>query len=134
MKALGHRFVAAPLALILILSSCSGGDRPAAPDWQPLWAGVTDALPSLTSLGDPPDRDICGPALGVLRASRPDVLPTPDLALDGVVTEWFTIAEDALFECPPSSHEIPDLASAYEELARLQAEVDAVLRIDLSTG
>jgi hypothetical protein len=38
-----------------------------------------------------------------------------------------------MFECPPSSHEIPDLAFAYDELARLKAEVDAVLVIDLST-
>jgi hypothetical protein len=91
-------------------------------------------MPTLDELGDPPDRDICGHALGILRAERPDLLPAPDPALDVAVEEWVLIAEDAMFECPPSSHEIADLAQAYEELARLEAEVNAVLSIDLSTG
>ncbi len=90
-------------------------------------------MPTLDELGDPPDRDVCGHALGVLRSERPDLLPAPDPALDVAVEEWVVIAEDAMFECPPSSHEIADLAQAYEELARLEAEVNAVLELDLGT-
>jgi hypothetical protein len=83
-------------------------------------------------LGDPPDRQICGDALAELRAIQPELFPTPDLALDETVTQWVSIAEDAMFECPPSSARIPTLADAYAELARLEAEVAAVLDIDIT--
>lgn len=62
------------------------------------------------------------------------LFPTPDPALDPVVEEWVRVAEDAFFECPPSSASIPDLASAYAELQRLEAEVEVVLRIDTADG
>jgi len=118
------------LAVALSVAACSESDRPLASDWEQIWAETTDELPTPLELGDPLSRDLCGHALGALRSSRPNLFPTPDPALDAVVTEWVTVAEDAMFECPPSSHEIPDLASAYEELARLEAEVDVVLDID----
>ena len=119
---------------LLLLAACTGSDRPSTEEWQPVWQAASDAMPTLEELGDPPDSDICGHALGILRAERPDLLPAPDPALDVAVEEWVIIAEDAMFECPPSSHEIADLAQAYEELARLEAEVNAVLDIDLNTG
>jgi hypothetical protein len=119
-------------AVMLLAAACSDGDRPTASDWEQIWTDTTDELPTLLQLGDPPNRDLCSHALGALRSSRPNLFPTPDAALDGVVTEWVTVAEDAMFECPPSSHGIPDLASAYDELARLGAEVDVVLEIDLA--
>lgn len=118
------------LTVSLSLAGCSENDRPSLSEWEQIWSQTTDELPTLRELGDPPSRDSCGHALGVLRTSRPNLVPTPDPALDAVVTEWVTVAEDAMFECPPSSHKIPDLASAYDELARLEAEVDVVLDID----
>lgn len=127
------RSLAALLAIaVLMVSACTGGGRPAIEDWGPTWEDTRAVIPALASLGYPPDREVCGHTLGVLRSLQPDLFPTPDLAFDEAVKEWVTVAEDAMFECPPSSHKVPDLAYAYEELARLEAEVDAVLSIDLS--
>lgn len=120
------------VSVALTFSACGGSSRPSASQWESVWEGATGSVPAISELGDPPDRDICGHALGALRSLRPDLFPTPDLALEGVVEEWVTIAEDAMFECPPASHEVPNLVYAYEELARLEAEVDAVLAIDLN--
>jgi hypothetical protein len=66
----------------------------------------------------------------VVRSESGDLFPTPDLAIDDVVTDWVRIAEDLLFECPPASQRVPSLEYAYGELARLEAEVATVLAID----
>jgi hypothetical protein len=91
---------------------------------------VVGGIPSAAELGDPPDEDICANELARLRIVQVDLHPTPDLAIDDVVREWVRVAEQAFFECPPSSTLIPDLDSAYEELRRLQAEVEVVLSFD----
>jgi hypothetical protein len=91
-------------------------------------------VPSAAELGDPPDRALCSAALGVLRTKSAELSPTPDLAIDSVVTEWVRVAEDLLFECPPSSDRIPNLAFAYDEMLRLEVEVEAVLAIDDPAG
>jgi hypothetical protein len=123
------------VALALVaFAVCSRSERPAVTDWEPTWEITTAAVPSLATLGSPPDRAVCGHALGVLRSVQSDLFPTPDLAIDEAVREWVAIAEDAMFECPPSSRDLPDLATAYEELARLEAEVAAAIDVDVDAG
>ena len=73
---------------------------------------------------------MCGETLVFLKSNRAGLFPTPDLAIDGVVTAWVEIAEDAFFECPPSNSQIGDFAEAYAELSRLAAEIELVLDID----
>lgn len=63
-----------------------------------------------------------------------DLVPTPDPALDEVVDDWVRLAEDAFFECPPASNQVPDFATAYAELRKLQAEVGAVIDAGTSGG
>jgi len=131
--------VAWPLAALLALclvafAACGRSERPTVTDWEPTWKTTTAAVPSLVALGSPPDRAVCGHALGVLRSLQSDLFPTPDLAVDDAVREWVAIAEDAMFECPPSSRDLPDLATAYEELARLEAEVAAAIDVDVDAG
>ena len=87
-------------------------------------------MPTAQELGDPPDRAACDSALGEIRTQRTEVFPTPDAAIDPVVHEWIRVAEDALFECPPSSRAIPDLESAYAELSLLEAEASAALSLE----
>ncbi len=118
-------------AAVLILVAQSGPGRPIASDWASTWDRAVTAMPTSEDLGDPPDRNLCSHALGELRSIRPDLIPTPDPALDAAVDEWMRVAEDALFECPPASGELPSLASAFDELVRLQAAIDVVLDIDL---
>ena len=122
------------VALMIVGAGCGGEDRPSVAEWRPVWEAVKAEVPSAAELGEPPDRGVCSEALGVVRSMSEDLSPTPDLAIDGVVTEWVRVAEDLLFECPPSSDRIPDLAFAYSEMLRLEAEVEAVLAIDVGGG
>jgi hypothetical protein len=117
------------VALLLVVAAC-GTSRPSADEWAPQWHDLTAAIPSTAALGDPPDETVCRDSLGLLRSSRGDLFPTPDQDIDDAVNEWVSVAEDAFFECPPSSQAVPDFAAAYEQLARLEAEVEAALAFD----
>ncbi|MCL1692666.1 MAG: hypothetical protein M3096_03170 [Actinomycetia bacterium] len=131
---LGLRTVAIIGVLLILLTACSGESRPTIEEWQPTWERVVDGFPSAEQLGEPPDREVCSHALGVLRSEAAGLTPTPDLAIDDVVTDWLKIAENTVYECPPSNQTIPNLEYAYNELARLEAEVAVVLAIDTANG
>lgn len=119
--------------MLALLSACSDDSRPTVAEWEPVWVSVVDTFPSAAELGQPPDHKVCSESLGVLRSTSGDLSPTPDLAIDDVVTDWLRIAENTLYECPPANQEVPNLDYAYGELSRLQAEVDVVLAIDSAT-
>jgi hypothetical protein len=125
-------FGAVLVALVLTAAACSDSTRPSVAEWEPHWITTVEAMPSLERLGDPPDRDMCSHTLGLLRSKAPELIPTPDPALDATVKKWLSVAEEAMFECPPKSAEVPSLNVAYDELARLKAEIDVVLEIDLA--
>jgi|GEM_PF-2232226 len=122
-------FVLVILVVLIAVASCAETGRPGLDSWAADWEDLTRTLPTVDQLGTPPDRDLCAHALGEIREAQADLLPTPDISLDPVVQEWFTVAEDALFECPPSSSQFPDLGYAYQVLTRLEAEVDAALAL-----
>ncbi len=132
LRTVPHRLVLLMALIVVALSAC-GADRPAVDDWQATWERISDAIPDEADLSatDSP-QSICGETLVFLRANRADLLPTPDLAIDEVATQWIEIAEDAFFECPPRSEQIEDFAKAYAEMSRLQAEIELVLDIDRS--
>lgn len=118
----------------LVAGACGSLSRPSVADWEPVWAAALTGIPSSTALGDPPSRQLCDDAVAFLRSIEDDLSPTPDRAIDATVEEWLDVAKDAFFECPPSSREVPDLATAYRELDRLEAEVAVVLDMDRSDG
>jgi len=121
------------IMLALLLASCGGSERPSVDEWKPTWTAIVAGLPqpeTLTGDGGEADRAVCTDTLSMLRSSKADLAPTPDLAIDDVVDEWFQIAEDAFFECPPRGVEIDSFSEAYGELDRLEAEVAVVLDID----
>lgn len=124
------------LALLVAgtVASCSTTDRPDVAIWQTVWETTKAGIPAAADLGQPPDRTVCDTTLGFLRSANADLFPTPDPAIDEVVRDWVQVAEDAFFECPPSSNVIPDFATAYAELEQLEAEVEAVLTIDRGSG
>lgn len=128
------RVVAIVGLLSVLVSACGGDDRPSVEAWVPAWNRIVEAIPTPEELGNPPDREICSTALGVVRSESGDLFPTPDLAIDDVVTDWVRLAEDLLFECPPASQRVPSIEYAYGELARLEAEVATVLAIDTNGG
>jgi hypothetical protein len=128
------RGIAVAGLLSVLFSACGGDDRPTVEAWVPAWERIVEAVPSPAELGNPPDREVCSAALGVVRSESGDLSPTPDLAIDDVVNDWVRIAEDTLFECPPASQRVPSLEYAYGELARLEAEVATVLAIDTNGG
>lgn len=115
---------------LVAVTGCGDGSRPAVEEWRTVWIEVVGGVPMADELGDQPDQDTCRSALVTLRERSHELFPTPDLALDSVVHEWVRVAEDAFFECPPSSAEIPTMGFALRELDRLEAEVGAVLAID----
>jgi len=126
-----RRFGALFLLLVVLVSTvagCGQPDRPSVNDWQQLWNEVLAEIPDPDSIVEPLNRDLCAGVLASLRSTTGELFPTPDLAVDSTVREWVRIAEDTFFECPPASVQIPDLAAAYRELARLEAEVAAALQ------
>ncbi|MDH3517829.1 MAG: hypothetical protein OEM66_02770 [Acidimicrobiia bacterium] len=124
------RATATLLALVLGVAACADLTRPSIGDWSAQWVSAVAGIPSRSELGDPPSRQLCDDAVGFLRSAEEELIPTPDAAIDGVVEEWLAVSKDAFFECPPTSPAVPDFASAYAELARLQAEVEVVLEMD----
>ncbi len=118
------------LVLFLLLGACGEQTRPTVAQWQPKWQAVRASVPEQPAAGDQPEAAMCNETLGTLRTMRPDLSPTPDRAIDEAVREWFQIAEDAFFECPPRSGPIESFADAYAELLRLEAEIDLVLELD----
>jgi len=117
------------LAAALMLSAC-GGDRPASDEWKQRWDRLVTAIPDEVAVSQDDSGDLCREALAFLRSNRAGLVPTPDVAIDDTVTNWIEIAEDAFFECPPSNAQIGGFAEAYEELLRLQEEVEAVLEVE----
>ena len=115
------------IALSAVLGACADAGRPSAAEWESAWESFSASIPAEESLGDPPTRDECAEALAALRTSSADMTPSPDAALDGAVREWIQIAEMAFFECPPEGNEIDSMAKAYQELDRLEAEIETVL-------
>lgn len=110
--------------IILLLGACgSGDDRPSAAEWQPRWEAARGVLPSAETLtGD--GEDVCGGALGDLRAAREELVDTPRPVLDDSVSDWVGEAEALLLECPSEEDEV---AERLEDLEVLAAEVDAGL-------
>jgi len=122
--------IAALVAVITIIASACATTRPSVEQWQPTWDRVVAGIPPQDVVGENPPRQLCDETLVFLRTSRPDLSPTPDLAVDDTVRDWIDVAEDAFFECPPASQQVGSFAQAYDLLGRLQAEVDLVLDMD----
>ncbi|HSF84835.1 MAG TPA: hypothetical protein VLG28_04125 [Acidimicrobiia bacterium] len=91
------------------------------------WDALVTGIPAEEELGPTPNSEMCSQTLSFLRARTPDLLPSPDLAVDDPVQTWIQVAEDAFFGCPPRSGETKSFSEAYQELRRLEAEVAAVL-------
>jgi hypothetical protein len=121
-----RRWATAPvLAFALLVAACGDdGDRPAADDWEPVWVRTEALVPELDELVAG-GRDLCGKALGEVRASRQDVLPAPSATLDQRVEAWLAEAETLLFDCP---HDQAELGDASTELDRLAGLVGANLQ------
>jgi hypothetical protein len=117
------------LALALLVASCSE-PRPTVAEWEPAWERVKAAIPAEVTGGEDPARATCSEVLAFLRSNRAELFPTPDLAIDDTVTEWVEVAEEAFFECPPTNTEVGSFPEAYEELLRLQGEIELVLDMD----
>ena len=127
---LGPRNIVVTIAVFAIALASCATTRPTVEEWQPSWDRVVAGIPAESVTGENPSRELCDTTLAFLRDTRPELSPTPDLAVDDTVKDWFDIAEDAFFECPPRSQQVGSFSDAYTLLARLQAEVDLVLDMD----
>ena len=124
------------LALLVLVATTlfagCGSERPSAEAWQQTWQRMALAVPSEEALGDSPSPDDCGDVVAFLRSNREDLFPTPDRAIDDPVNLWIQTAEDAFFECPPNNPEIRGFPEAFRQLARLEAEIELVLDMDIN--
>lgn len=125
-----RRTVAIGLLLLLATGACANEKRPSVDAWRPLWESTVALVPDQELVGEDPDQALCEATLAGLRTNRPTLDPTPDLAIDDPVRNWFQIAEDAFFECPPNNDRIGSFGEAYRELIRLEGEIDLVLTLD----
>lgn len=108
------------------LAACGDDDdRPTGADWEPAWLSTQALVPDDDEIEDERE-DVCGPALGELRASRDQVLPSPSPAIDELVTEWLAEAEGLALDCPDDQEE----RGAYlGDLDRLAAQITAALEV-----
>lgn len=123
-------WIAVPVGLAILLAACGGSDRPALSEWQSQWESLVAAIPAESELGDPPDKDRCAETLGIIREAAPGLRVPPDMAADDAVSAWLTTSESAFFGCPPGSGEITSFSVAYEELERLEREINVALGLE----
>lgn len=91
--------------------------------WEPQWNRVVAEAPPPEAAVDL-DRAGCDRLLVAARAAEPELLPSPDEALDGPVQKWLDDAETIGFEC----RDHPDLEHGLTELDIIEAEIAAGLR------
>lgn len=115
------------LTLLLATSACGGGERPETGEWLPGWETITAVIPDQRDLGDPPDHSLCETTLASIRTENEDLLPSPSVTVDDLVTEWVAVAEAAFFDCPPEGDDIDSFDAAYEELRRIEDSVETAL-------
>lgn len=121
------RIVTLGLGTLALLTACSSPERPDAATWLPHWEEEIAAIPSQDDLGDPPDQALCQDTLASVREENEDLLPSPSVTVDDLVTEWIQVAEAAFFDCPPEGDDIDSFDAAYEELARIEESVETAL-------
>ncbi len=113
-------------ALALVSAACTPA-RPDTEEWSRRWETAVATLPTRPETGTTIDPATCEEVLGRLRLQRNDLLPSPDDRLDETVDQWFRLAEEIFFECPVRLGPYAGWDAGYDELARLQAAVEAFL-------
>lgn len=113
-------------ALPIGLAACGDDDdRPTGDDWEPTWLSTQAIVPTDEEIVAERE-DVCGPALGELRASREELLPSPSPAIDELVTEWLAEAEGLALDCPTDADE----RGAYlGDLDQLGAQITSALEV-----
>lgn len=124
------RIVLLALAVASSLAACSGQQRPDPETWLPHWEAEIAAIPAQDELGEPPDQALCQDTLALVREENEDLLPSPSVTVDDLVTEWIAVAEAAFFDCPPEGDDIDSFDSAYEELTRIEESIETALSSD----
>lgn len=112
--------LAVAMSTVLLVAGCGGDDRPSLDGWVAEWEAVTAEAPQTDGTADL-DRAACDRLLVAARDAEPDLLPTPDAALDGPVQGWLDLAETIGFECPPG----PEAGELLSELEVFEAEAEA---------
>lgn len=123
------------ILLALVLSGCTdtdsggdgAGDRPDVATWTTTWDQTRAIIPDLDTMGDPLDPEVCEETVGRLRDARENLHPTPDELVDEEVDKWMTEATSVFFECFEADVGADTVAESYEELERLEAEIDTAL-------
>lgn len=116
--------------IMLVTTTACGNARPTADEWVPLWTEMLSAIPSLERLTAADPKPSCDEALAAVRDGQSSLKPTPDRAIDDAVNRWVSVAESTFFQCPPETEDLAGFEGAFEELTRLEAEINTVLDLD----
>lgn len=119
------------VALAVLLVACGAG-RPALDAWEAEWESALGLIPPQESFASGSDQELCERTVGQLRAEM-QLAPAPNTDLEDAATRWRAFAESLFFECPLSEGEHIGWESGYTEMARLEAEVDALIDFERGT-
>ena len=123
-----------PLAGLLLFASltggCGGSGDYTLDEWASEWAEVQASLPSLDEMLDLEDHDTCSATVGVLRQAAADLQTAPNEDLSKALLDWTDFAEGVFFDCPLQHGSHAGWEPAYEEMARLASEVDALISFE----
>lgn len=107
-----------------LLAGCSE-PRMSLQNWEQVWDQTVEHV-QRADAQEIPEQE-CTEILAYLRQQRPRLNPLPVEGLESPVDSWFELAESAFFDCPPDGEPISSWADGFEQLSRLEAEVDTVL-------
>lgn len=115
------------LVLIAVgLVSCTP-QRPSREEWRESWNRVQAVVPPAHELPRPPGHDTCSEVLGELRERAGELTPAPDEIIHDAAQAWVAHAESLFFDCFDNGESEQGIEEGYATLARLRAEVEAVL-------
>ncbi len=109
------------------VGGCRGAERSSVAEWTAEWTSVQEVVPDAGDLQRPPRQETCADVLGELRARRSALPPAPDDVVATAADGWFQHAEEMFFDCFEGPDPDAAIRSAYDELERRAAEVDAAL-------
>lgn len=115
------------LAAAVLLSACDGG-APDPDEWEAAWDQARQIVPPIEVFDEGPDEGRCDETLVRLRQVREELFPAPDDLLGGAADRWLQHAETIFFECPSETGPHVGFEAGYDELARLEREVEDLLR------
>ena len=120
----------AAMAVCLVLATTSCSEDLSLDEWESVWQDTNANLPSLSDVTTADPLEVCSSALGSVRQAASDLIAAPNEDLAEAFLRWSDFAESVYFKCPPTGGNHAGFEGGYEEMARLAAEIEALLTFE----